>query len=89
MNNDKDLFRLIANPYLLNKKEIKIIIKEDLLLKYLKEKYKIYIHNDFIEEIKKIIDEKIYDYIIETTTKEIVNECIQNVLEKFDNINII
>lgn len=88
MNNNTDLFRLIANPYLLNKKEIKITVEEDLLLKYLKEKYNLYFHTEFINEIKKIIDDKINDYIIETKTKEIVNECIQNVLEKFDNIDL-
>jgi hypothetical protein len=81
-----ELLRLIANPRRLNKQERKIQIeKDDLLIKYLKKKYNIYIHSEYINEIEEIIDEKVNDYIILLKSKEIVRECIQNVLEKFDN----
>ena len=90
MNNSKtdyELLRLIANPIKLNKNDNKkhIEIKDDLLLKYLKKKYNVYIHKGYISEIEKMIDDKMNDYLIMIKSKEIVNECIQNVLEKFDN----
>lgn len=86
IESDNELLRLIANPRRLNKKEKKIQIeKDDLLMKYLKKKYNIYIHDEYINEIEEIIDEKVNDYMIVLKSKEIVRECIQNVLEKFDN----
>lgn len=90
MNNSKtenELLRLIANPLKLNKNENHkhIEIKDDLLFKYLKNKYNIYIHKEYINEIEKMIDDKMNDYLIMIKSKEIVNQCIQNVLEKFDN----
>ena len=86
---DKELLRLIANPYRLNQTDNqKPVEKDDLLIKYLKRKYNIYIHAEYVYEIEKIIDEKVNDYMIVLTSKEIVRECIQNVLEKFDNLVI-
>ena len=90
MNNHKteyELLRLIANPLRLNKKINKkqTVNKDDLLMKYLKKRYNIYIHKEYIIEIEDMIDDKVNDYLIMLKSKEIVNECIQNVLEKFDN----
>ena len=82
-----ELLRLIANPYRLNQKETHILIdkKDDLLSKYLKERYNVYIHKEYLNEIEQLIDDKINDYLITVKSKEIVRECIHNVLEKFDN----
>ena len=90
MNNHKteyELLRLIANPLRLNKQVNKkqTVNKDDLLMKYLKKKYNIYIHKEYIIEIEEMIDDKVNDYLIMLKSKELVNECIQNVLEKFDN----
>ena len=90
MNNHKteyELLRLIANPLRLNKKINKkqTVNKDDLLMKYLKKRYNIYIHKEYIIEIEEMIDDKVNDYLIMLKSKELVNECIQNVLEKFDN----
>ena len=85
MNND-DYFRLMANPHRLNKKEIKGIRDntEDLLEKYLKLRYKIYIHSDLLLEIDELIDDRINDYLIKKISEELVERCINNVLEKFE-----
>ena len=81
-----ELLRLIANPIRLNKKEYKNTEKkDDLLMKYIKNRYNIYIHKEYINEIEEMIDDKINDYLIILKSKEIVRECIKNVLEKFDN----
>lgn len=87
MNQDYDHFRLIANPYRLNKPEVKKPKDniDDLLIKYLKLKYKIYIHSDLLIDINAIIDNKINDYRIEKISHDFVETCIKNVLEKFEN----
>jgi hypothetical protein len=86
MNHDAH-FRLIANPYRLNKPEVKKPKDntDDLLMKYLKLRYKIYIHSDLLVDINMTIDDKINDYLIEKTSHDFVETCINNVLEKFEN----
>ena len=93
MNYDeKQLFRLIANPHRLNKRNdfVKKDINDDNLLnKYLKQKYKdedIYINPTLLKEIKEIIDDKIRDHIIQEISKDVVNKSIENALQKFDLI---
>jgi len=90
MNYDeKQLFRLIANPYRLNKTNdvVKKTTDDDLLYKYLNITYKkedIYINPSLLKEIKFIIDDKIKEYIIREISNDIVNQSIENVLQKFD-----
>jgi hypothetical protein len=82
-----DHLRLIANPFRLNKKEIhqpKDNVN-DLLMKYLKLRYKIYIHSDLLVDIDVVIDDAINDYLIKKTSHEFVDKCIRNVLQKFEN----
>lgn len=87
---DKKMFRLIANPYRISKTEeiVKTSSTDDLLSKYLKIAYKnddIYLNNHRLQEIKQIIDHKINEYKIQKISKELVERCIQNVLQKFEN----
>jgi protein required for attachment to host cells len=90
MNYDeKQLFRLIANPYRLNKESdfVETGTDDDLLDKYLKITYKkedIYINPSLLKEIKHIIDDKIKEHIIQEISNDIVNQSIENVLQKFD-----
>lgn len=93
MNYDeKQLFRLIANPRRLNKRNdfVKKVNDDDNLLnKYLKKKYKdenIYINPTLLKEIKEMIDDKIRDHIIQEISKDVVNKSIENALQKFDLI---
>jgi len=87
---DKKMFRLIANPYRISKTEeiVKTSSTDDLLSKYLKIAYKnddIYLNNHRLQEIKQIIDHKINEYKIQKISKELVERCIQNALQKFEN----
>ena len=87
---DNNMLRLIANPYRLNKKEeiFKKSSTDDFLFKYLKITYKedhLYINQTILQEIKEIIDDKINDFKIKKFSKELVSQCIQNVLQKFEN----
>ena len=89
-HDDKNMLRLIANPYRLNKKEaiFKKSSNDDLLIKYLKITYKndkLYINQTLLQDIKEIIDDKINDFKIKKLSKELVSSCIQNVLQKFEN----
>jgi len=87
---DTNLLKMISNPYLLKKCEDKLEMMRlneinetnKLLDTYLARKYpNLYIPTDFNLEIKRNIDDTITRYI----SKKLVNEIIDNVLNKFDN----
>jgi hypothetical protein len=86
MNPDNQ-FRLIANPLRLNQKVLQKPKDNtnDVLMKYLKLRYKMYIPSKLLSDINVDIDDKINDYLIKKTSHDLIEKCIKNVLEKFEN----
>jgi hypothetical protein len=81
---DKCLLRIIANPYKLNKckkKNNHTKNKDSLLYEYLEQKYKdIYIHHTLYYQVINSID----DIIIEYVCKNVINDMIMSICNKFD-----
>ena len=86
---DNNLLKMISNPYLLKKCENKLEMMRQneknetnkLLDTYLARKYpNLYIPPDLNSKIIGVTDDIITRYI----SKKLVNEIINNVLEKFD-----
>ena len=77
-------FRLIANPYLLNKKpEILKDMKtyESQLKKIIELEYNIYIHPQLIKKIKINIDNEINNYIIDKYVNDLIDDCIEQTIQ--------
>ena len=78
-----DNFRLIANPYLLNKKpEILKDMKtyESQLKKIIELEYNIYIHPQLIKKIKINIDNEINNYKVDKYIDDFVDDCIEQTI---------
>jgi len=81
--------RMIANPYLLRKSEIKIknidiqsIENNDSLYRYLETKYKdIYINPILFYNIINKIDESVLEYEIDTIVRDIIKKIIANSID--------
>ena len=83
---DKNLYHLIVNPYIVNRKQPKKHEENTLdnslisLLKKIYQKYKF--ETDDYKIIIKKIDDKIYDLYIKNLTNNIINNIIQNTLDE-------
>ena len=78
--------RLIANPYLLNKKKDinQVSNKNDYntqLSKIIQDKYMIYIHPALIQKIQSLIDNEINDYIIDKHVNDFIDDCIEKTIK--------
>ena len=79
-----DNFRLIANPYLLNKKpEILKDMKtyESQLKKIIELEYNIYIHPQLIKKIKINIDNEINNYKVDKYVNDLIDDCIEQTIQ--------
>jgi len=79
-----DNFRLIANPYLLNKKpEILKDMKtyESQLKKIIELEYNIYIHPQLIKKIKINIDNEINNFKIDKYVNDLIDDCIEQTIQ--------
>ena len=77
-------FRLIANPYLLNKKpEILKDMKtyESQLKKIIELEYNIYIHPQLIKKIKINIDNEINNFKIDKYVNDLIDDCIEQTIQ--------
>jgi hypothetical protein len=87
-NNTKDSLRLIANPNLLaNEKKRQKVVRDtfhDKLGTLLKGEYSdIYLSDQTIEKIRKVIKNEINNLMID----RIVNECLESCIEEVINQN--
>ena len=77
-------FRLIANPYILNKKpEILKDMKtyESQLKKIIELEYNIYIHPQLIKKIKINIDNEINNFKIDKYVNDLIDDCIEQTIQ--------
>ena len=87
--NDKQCLRIIANPHLLKKNNTekisqsnKIIELENnnLLYKFLENKYKIFVNPTLFYDIIKLIDNQ----IINNTIQKLIDDLLSQIIYKFD-----
>ena len=79
-----DIFRLIANPYLLNTKPSNLTdmkTYESQLKEIIELEYNIYIHPQLIEKIKINIDNEINNYIIDKYVNDLIDDCIEQTIK--------
>ena len=86
-NNTKDSLRLIANPNLLANEKRQKVVRDtfhDKLGTLLKGEYSdIYLSDQTIEKIRKVIKNEINNLMVD----RIVNECLESCIEEVKNQN--